>query len=35
MDDYNIELINPDRPISEKELENSIIKNIVKFLQDM
>ncbi len=35
VDDYNIELINPDQPISEKELENSIIKNIVNFLQDM
>jgi len=35
MDDYNIELINPDQPISEKELENSIIGNIVKFLHDM
>lgn len=35
VDDYNIELINPDQPISEKELENSIVKNIVNFLQDM
>ena len=35
MDDYNIELINPDQPISEKELENAIVSNIVNFLQDM
>lgn len=35
VDDYNIELINPDQPISEKKLENAIIKNIVNFLQDM
>jgi predicted nuclease of restriction endonuclease-like (RecB) superfamily len=35
VDDYNIELINPDLPIIEKELENSIVSNIVKFLQDM
>jgi len=35
VDDYNIELINPDQPISEKELENAIIENIVKFLQEM
>jgi len=35
VDDYNIELINPDQPISEKELENTIVENIVKFLQDM
>jgi predicted nuclease of restriction endonuclease-like (RecB) superfamily len=35
MDDYNIEIINPDQPISEKKLENSIVSNIVKFLQDM
>ena len=35
LDDYNIELINPDMPISEKELENSIIANLIKFLQDM
>ncbi len=35
VDDYNIELINPDQPISEKELENSIVKNIISFLQDM
>ncbi len=25
VDDYNIELINPDMPISEKELENAIV----------
>ena len=35
VDDYNIELINPDQPISERDLENSIIKNIVNFLQDL
>lgn len=35
VDDYNVELINPDQPISEKEIENTIVENIVKFLQDM
>lgn len=35
VDDYNIELINPDLPISEKEIENSIVTNIVKFLSEM
>lgn len=35
LDDYNVELINPDQPISEKALENAIITNLVKFLQDM
>ena len=35
VDDYNIELINPDQPISEKELENSIVKNVVNFLSEM
>jgi len=35
VDDYNIELINPDMPISEKELENAIITNIVNFLSEM
>ena len=35
VDDYNVELINFDQPISEKELENTIVENIVKFLQDM
>lgn len=35
VDDYNIELINPELPIIEKEIENSIVSNIVKFLQDM
>lgn len=35
IDDYSIELINPDQPISEKKLENTIVENIVKFLQDM
>jgi len=34
-DDYNIELINPDQPISEKALENAIVGNIVKFLHEM
>lgn len=35
IDDYNIEIINPDQPIAEKELENSIIRNIVRFLDEM
>ncbi|MCU0376108.1 MAG: PDDEXK nuclease domain-containing protein [Chitinophagaceae bacterium] len=35
VDDYNVELINPDLPISEKELENAIVTNIVKFLSEM
>ena len=35
IDDYTIELINPDLPFSEKELENTIIANIVTFLADM
>lgn len=35
VDDYNVELINPDQPILEKELENAIVNNLVKFLQDM
>lgn len=35
VDDYNIELLNPDLPISEKELENAIVTNIVKFLSEM
>jgi len=35
IDDYNIELLNPDQPVAEKELENSIVQNIVNFLQDM
>lgn len=35
IDDYAIEIINPDQPIAEKELENSIVKNIVDFLIDM
>jgi predicted nuclease of restriction endonuclease-like (RecB) superfamily len=34
-DDYNVELINPDQPISEKSLENAIVDNIVKFLHEM
>lgn len=35
VDDYNIEIINPDLPISEKLMENAIITNIVKFLSEM
>jgi predicted nuclease of restriction endonuclease-like (RecB) superfamily len=35
LDDYNIELINPDQPVSEKTLENAIIENLVKFLHEM
>lgn len=35
VDDYNVELINPDLPISEKELENAIVSNVVKFLSEM
>ena len=35
VDDYNIELINPDQPISEKELENTIVTNVVNFLAEM
>jgi predicted nuclease of restriction endonuclease-like (RecB) superfamily len=35
LDDYNIELINPDQPVSEKALENAIIENLVKFLHEM
>ncbi|GHT42745.1 hypothetical protein AGMMS49965_14920 [Bacteroidia bacterium] len=35
LDDYNVELINPDLPFSEKALENAIVENIVKFLQAM
>ena len=35
LDDYNVELINPDQPFSEKALENAIVENIVKFLQAM
>ena len=35
VDDYSVEIINPDQPISEKTMENSIIKNIVKFLDSM
>lgn len=35
IDDYSVEIINPDQPISEKTMENSIIKNIVKFLDSM
>jgi predicted nuclease of restriction endonuclease-like (RecB) superfamily len=35
VDDYNVELINPDQPFSEKELENTIVTNVVNFLADM
>ena len=35
VDDYHIELINPDLPISEKALENAIVTNVVKFLSEM
>ncbi|MCL2065491.1 MAG: PDDEXK nuclease domain-containing protein, partial [Candidatus Cloacimonetes bacterium] len=35
LDDYNIELLNPDQPISEKALENAIVTNIIKFLNEM
>jgi predicted nuclease of restriction endonuclease-like (RecB) superfamily len=35
LDDYTIELLNPDQPISEKVLENAIVENIVKFLHEM
>jgi len=35
VDDYNVELINPNLPISEKELENAIVTNIVNFLSEM
>ena len=35
VDDYNIELLNPDLPISEKEMENAIVSNIVIFLSEM
>jgi len=35
VDDYNIELISPDQPFSEKEIENTIVTNIVNFLADM
>lgn len=35
VDDYNVELINPDQPFSENELENGIVSNIVNFLGEM
>ena len=35
VDDYTIEIINPDLPLSEKVLENAIVSNIVKFLSEM
>jgi len=33
--DYNIELVNPDQLIAEKDLENSMVNNILKFLSEM
>ena len=35
LDDYNIELLNPDQPVTEKALENAIVENIIKFLHEM
>lgn len=35
VDDYHVELLNPDMPISERELENAIVTNVVKFLSEM
>lgn len=35
VDDYNVELISPDQPFSEKEIENTIVTNVVNFLADM
>lgn len=35
VDDYNVEIINPDQPFSENELENGIVSNIVNFLGEM
>lgn len=35
VDDYNVELINPDNPFQELELESSIVSNIVRFLSEM
>ena len=35
LDDYNIEILNPNQPIAEKTLENAIVENIVKFLGEM
>ena len=35
LDDYNVELLNPDQPVSEKALENAIVENMVKFLHEM
>jgi len=35
VDDYFVELINPELPFSEKELENAIVTNVVKFLNEM
>jgi predicted nuclease of restriction endonuclease-like (RecB) superfamily len=35
VDDYNVELINPDSPFEEQELESSIVTNIVRFLSEM
>lgn len=35
IDDYSIEILNPDLPVAEKELENSIVLNLEKFLNSM
>ncbi len=35
VDDYTIELVNPDQPLSEKELENTIVHNVLNFLTEM
>ena len=35
LDDYNVELLNSDQPISEKAVENAIVENMVKFLHEM
>ncbi|MBN1969079.1 MAG: DUF1016 family protein [Candidatus Delongbacteria bacterium] len=35
VDDYNIELLNPDQPFSEKKVENAIVNNVVQFLGEM
>jgi predicted nuclease of restriction endonuclease-like (RecB) superfamily len=35
VDDYTIELLNPDQPMSEKKLENTIVLNVLNFLSEM
>lgn len=35
VDDYTIELLNPDQPLSEKKLENTIVLNVLNFLSEM